>query len=82
MIKLSNSLEEAKKEALALSLENPGKYITLCACFGIFAEVRSRLHVFSPSDSWFCDVYWLNGKEKPFTKKQRIACQNATPALS
>lgn len=81
MIPAGNTLDEARAFAARLSLERPGMYVTLYACFGIFAKAEKRLHTFAPSDS-IGDSYWLNGKEKPFTSAQRIADQNATPTLS
>jgi len=75
------SLTEARQGALRLSEEHAGKYITLVACFGLFASVTDRLHVFAPSDS-IHDCYFLNGKEKPFTNGQKIADQIATPIMS
>jgi len=81
MIEVSPRLAEAKIEAAAYSAEHPSEYIILTACFGLFITARKRLGTFAPSDS-ACDVYWLNGKEKPFTARQVIADQNATPTLS
>ena len=75
------NLTEARQSALRLSEERTGKYITLVACFGLFANVADRLHIFAPSDSIHTH-YFLNGKEKPFTDSQRIANQNATPTMS
>ena len=80
MIKAGKTKEEAIEFAKQASIQNPGCYVTLYACFGIFANIHKSLNVFAPSDSLF-GVYWLNGKEKPFTKKQRIADQQATPSL-
>jgi len=83
MIEAGRNLEEAKRTAIRLSKENPGKYVTLFACFGLFAEIRSRLHVFAPSDSSrVCDCYWLNGTERRFTEKQWAADWEATPEVS
>lgn len=73
--------EEAQTEALRLSEENPGRYIIISACFGIVATVTRNLNTFAPSDSCF-SWYVFNGKLRTFTKKQRIADQNATPKLS
>lgn len=80
MIKAGNSEREAKSFALQASIENPDMYVTLYACFGIFCKIKKRLHVFDPSDSLF-GVYWLNGKQKSFTHKQRVADDKATPSL-
>lgn len=77
----ANTPAEARAFARLLSQNNPGKYVTLFTCFGIFAQVDKRLHVFAPTDS-YGDSYWLNGVEKPFTSSQRIADQNATPTMS
>ena len=74
----ATTAEAARAYARHLSTENPGKYVTLFTCFGIFATVADRLHVFAPTDSWG-DSYWLNGTEKPFTSAQRLADQMATP---
>ena len=73
--------QDAKAEAVALSLSNPGLYVEVFACFGLFAGLRKRLNVFMPSDSVF-GWYALNGKVKQFTGAQVIADQNATPAMS
>lgn len=70
--------DEARAYARHLSTENPGKYVTLFTCFGIFATVADRLHVFAPTDSWG-GSYWLNGKEKPFSAAQKLADELATP---
>ena len=75
-----NTLREAKPVALQASRDNLGKYVTLRACFGLFVSISGRLHVFAPGDS-IGGIYWLNGREKPFTQAQVIADQNATPAL-
>ena len=72
---------EAKVEAVQLSKLNPGKYITIRPCFGLIASIKSRLHVFDPSDSAY-GWYVLNGKIKPFTSCQKIADQNATPLMA
>jgi hypothetical protein len=74
----ANTPAEARAYARHLSTENPGKYVTLFTCFGIFATVADRLHVFAPTDSYGTS-YWLNGKEKTFTSAQRLADQMATP---
>mgnify|MGYP003152853588 CR=1 FL=1 len=71
---------EARNEATQLSKSNPGKYVTVYACFGLFASLQNRLHRFSPSDSVF-SWYVLNGQIKPFTNKQQITDQNSTPSL-
>jgi len=81
MLLAGSNEREAKRFARARSKENPGSYVTLYASFGIFCSIKKRMNVYEPSDSLF-GVYWLNGKEKSFTKKQRIADQNATPTLS
>ena len=81
MIKAGENEHEAKSFALTTSIENPDMYVTLFACFGIFCDIKKRLDVFAPSDSLF-GVYWLNGKEKAFTTKQRIADEKATPTLT
>ena len=73
--------QDAKAEAVALSLSNPGLYVEVFACFGLFAALRKRLNVFMPSDSVF-GWYALNGKVKQFTDAQVIADQNATPMMS
>tara|TARA_A100001035_G_C27736162_1_gene479199 strand:+ start:176 stop:439 length:264 start_codon:yes stop_codon:yes gene_type:complete len=80
MIEAGSNEQEAKQFALQQSLNNPDMYVTLFACFGIFCDMQKRLNVFAPSDSLF-GVYWLNGKEKAFTTKQRIADEKATPTL-
>jgi len=77
----AKSEDEAKTEAAQASKTNGGKYVTVTACFGLFICESERLHVFSPSDSAF-GWYALNGKIKDFTDSQRIADQQATPALA
>lgn len=72
--------QEAKVEAIKLSLDNPGQYVTTAALFGLFAFMSKQLDVQAPTDSKF-KWYVLNGKIKPFTTKQRIADQNATPLM-
>jgi len=71
---------EAKKFAVELSKKNKGKYITLYACFGIFANISKNLHVFAPSDSLY-NSYFLNGKQKHFTKSQKVTDEKLTPTL-
>ena len=68
-------------EAIALSVANPGKYVTVINLFGPFASVDNRLNVFAPTDS-AVDEYFLNGKTKKFTAAQRTADSVATPQLS
>ena len=80
MREAGKTLVEARAFAVKLSRSNPGQYVTLYACFGIFARMAKRLHVCTPSDS-ILGVYWLNGKERPFTSAQHGADQRATPAL-
>ena len=85
MISAGKTIQEAKDFAQKLSAKNPSKYITLYSCFGLFAEISDRLHIHTPSGSsnpFLNTGYWLNGKERPFTEKQRIADQNATPTLT
>lgn len=78
-----NSLKDARAAALKMSQENPKVYVTLFAMFALIIHTSKRLDVFQPSDSpRDCKSYWLNGKEKPFSQKQVIACQNATPMMS
>ena len=84
MIYAGKTLKEAKDFCKELSIKNPKKYITLVACFGLYAEINKRLNVHAPSSAGnpFLETgYWLNGKEKPFTEKQIITDQNATPKL-
>ena len=80
MIEAGKTKEEAVKFAKEASIENPDCYVTLFSCFGIFVKIHKRLNVFGPSDSLF-GIYWLNGKEKTFTAKQKIAAEKATPSL-
>lgn len=85
MISAGKTIQEAKDFAQKLSAKNPSKYITLYSCFGLFAEINDRLHIHAPSDSGsplLNTGYWLKGKERPFTEKQSIADQNATPTLT
>ncbi len=81
MIAAGNTLDEAREFALELSRKNPGQYVTLSACFGLFAELSKRLHVHAPSDS-VGDSYWLNGVERSFSDKQRGADHAATPTMN
>ncbi len=81
MLETGKTLTEARAFAVQLSNECPGKYVTLTACFGIFAVVADHLHVHAPNDS-IGESYWLNGKERQFTAAQHGADQRATPALS
>ena len=72
---------DAKKEAVALSKANQGKYIIVWTIFTTaYAGMFKRLNVFAPTDTPF-DWYVLNGKVKQFTNRQIIADQNATPIL-
>ena len=74
----SMSEGQIKATAVKISLDNPGKYITLYAQFGLFAQIDTRLHVFAPTDS--CrDWYALNGKVKPFSKAQKLTDELMTP---
>lgn len=83
MIELAaHNREDARIEMKRISKQHPGKYCVPCACFGIFLHVLGKLHVNAPSDTPIgLKFYYLNGVEKPFTEAQRIACQQATPAL-
>jgi len=82
MIELKARTEQdAKREAVNLSEHNPGRYVIVFACFGLFASLSKRLGVFAPSDATF-NWYVLNGKIKSFSTSQHVACQNATPSLS
>lgn len=80
-----NELSVARKAALKLSGENPRAYVTITPAFGWMVTVSKRLNVFAPSDSTEpfgrTGTYWLNGVEKPFTQKQKIADQNKTPLM-
>jgi len=80
MIEAGKTAAEGMAFAEALSIKNPGMYVTLYTCFGLYALLSKRLHVFAPTDSWG-DVYWLNGNARLFTENQRIADQNATPTM-
>ena len=74
-------MESARREALKVSKEKRGMYVTIHACFGLYVLASKRLHVFAPSDSYI-KSYWLNGKEKPFSGAQITANWNATPTMS
>jgi hypothetical protein len=78
MIEAGSTLAEGEAFAADLSAKMPGTYVTLYACFGLFAKTADNLNVFAPSDS-VGDHYWLNGQKKPFTNAQRSADQRATP---
>ena len=80
MINAGKNEAEAKANALQASIDNKGQYVTLYSCFGIFMKISKSLHVFDPSDSLF-GVYWLNGKEKPFTLAQQIKDEQSTPSI-
>jgi len=69
--------ETIKKTGIRYSKENPDHYITFHACFGIAVSIEKYLGIHAPDDSYF-DWYVLNGKVKPFTKRQKITAQNAT----
>ena len=73
--------DDAKAECTRISKRNLGQYVTVASCFGLFASLAPRLHVFAPGDSPF-GWYVLNGKVKSFTESQTIADQNATPEMS
>jgi hypothetical protein len=75
-----NTVEDARAAALKTSQENPKMYVTIYACFGLFISCHKRLNVFAPTDSYI-KSYWLNGTEKPFSQKQIIADQIATPTM-
>ena len=79
------NLEDARKVALAASIADPSRYFYIHELFGWYVCAEKRLNVFAPSDGtsiWgHTGTYWKNGKEKPFTKRQRIADQNATPIM-
>ena len=81
MINAGNTVDEARIFAEKLSLDNPGKYVTLYACFGIFAEIKPRLHVYAPHDSRVTNTYWLNGSEYEFTESQHGAAWRAMPSV-
>lgn len=81
MIPAGKNETEAKQFAKEFSLENEGQYVTLFACFGLFLSHSKYLKVHAPSDSLF-GVYWLNGIEKSFTTKQKIADEQSTPTLN
>jgi hypothetical protein len=81
MINAGENLTTAKQFARKLSADNPGEYVLLVACFGLFATLHARLNVYAPTDSCV-DMYWLNGKAYKFTERQRIADQNQTPTLT
>ena len=77
----ATTIADAKQEAKAYSAAHHGVYVTITACFGLFLSESKRLNVFAPSDSYI-KCYWLNGVEKPFSEKQKIADQLATPIMS
>tara|TARA_R110000751_G_scaffold97633_11_gene190075 strand:+ start:123 stop:380 length:258 start_codon:yes stop_codon:yes gene_type:complete len=77
------SIKEAAAAALKVSKAHPKEYVTLniWPFGGAYVTAATTFNVFTPSDS-FGDYYWLNGKRKPFTAKQKIADQNATPTMA
>lgn len=79
----ANTVAEAKECAKRCSIQNPGQYITITSCFGLFLNIAKRLHVFAPSDAPAAfKCYWLNGVEKPFTTAQKINDQINTPQMA
>ncbi len=72
---------EAKAEAIELSLAHPGQYVLVHADFGAVATLHKRLPAQAPSDSPF-NWYALNGKTRTFTEAQHVANQLATPDMS
>lgn len=75
------TLDQACEIAMQASIDNPGKYITLFACFGIELVMKPRLDTHDPTDS-LGDFYWLNGKQKKFTNAQYAHDWNNTPQLN
>jgi len=75
--KESKSETTAKKTAIKYSKEYPNHYITITSCFGLHIVIEKNMSVHTPDDSYF-KWYVLNGNVKPFTKRQKIAAQNAT----
>ncbi len=73
--------EETKVTVLQLSKAVPDQYVTVVACFGLYASISKRLHVHAPSDAHY-GWYAFNGQIRPFTEKQGIADVNATPVLA
>ena len=69
-----------KKAGIRYSKKHPNHYITFFSCFGLQVVIEKRMNVHTPGDSHF-DWYVLNGKVKPFTKRQKITAQNATSWL-
>ena len=69
-----------KKAGIRYSKKHPNHYITFFSCFGLTVTIEKRMSVHTPGDSHF-DWYVLNGKVKPFTKRQKITAQNATSWL-
>ena len=67
----------AKKAAVGYSKKHPNHYITISSCFGLQVVIEKSMSVHTPDDSYF-KWYVLNGKVKPFTKRQKITAQNAT----
>ena len=81
----STTMSGIKKEAVAISKKNPNMYVTVHNCFGLYASLAKRLHVFAPTDVATLlgmDWYVLNGKVKKFTTKMKIADSKATPVLN
>tara|TARA_R100001594_G_scaffold131562_1_gene171283 strand:- start:422 stop:694 length:273 start_codon:yes stop_codon:yes gene_type:complete len=68
----------AKAKAKQASIDYPNHYIYLLTCFGLMLSTPVKyLYVHAPSDA-YKGIYWLNGKEKSFTKKQKIKDEKAT----
>jgi hypothetical protein len=78
------TLAEARTAIRKLSNAHPKQYFIIANCFGWFIDNKKRLNVQDPSSQGLgaSGSYWLNGKEKSFTTKQRQADEAATPWMS
>jgi len=73
----------ARKEAKTFSAKNRGWYITIGSAFGLFMHKSKTLHRFSPTDAVEgLRYYYLNGKEKPFSEKQKLRDQISSPTMA
>ena len=80
----STTMKGIKKEAVTISKKNPGMYVLIHNCFGLYADLTKKLHVHAPGDVATLlgiDWYVLNGTVKTFTTKMKIADEKATPMM-
>lgn len=73
----TDSYADVAGYAQAVSLANPGLYVTVQQGFGpCYAVLAKRLGRHAPGDTVReLRCYWLNGKRREFTTAQRVAYQ-------